>query len=46
MAEECGEQDLSQKVLKVGLLFSNLNENLFVKALKVDEKLQKYDSVR
>ena len=46
MEEECGNQDLSRKILQVGLRFSALNENLFVKAIKVEEKLRNFEHVR
>ena len=34
------------QILNEGLKFSQLNENLFIKAIKVDEKLGDYDNVR
>ncbi len=46
MEEECGNQGKCRRILRVGLKFSPLNENLFVKALKVEEKLKNYDEVR
>lgn len=46
MEEECGNQLLSWKILQVGLRFNPLNENLFVKAVKVLEKLKKYEEIR
>jgi la-related protein 1 len=46
MEEECGNQSLSWKILQVGLRFSPLNENLFVKAVKVLEKLKRYTEIR
>ena len=46
MEEECGNIVKARHILRVGLRFSSLNENLFVKAMKVDEKLRNYDGVR
>lgn len=46
MEEECGNQEKARAILKVGLRFSNMNENLFVKAMKVEEKLKNYNGVR
>lgn len=46
MEEECGNQEKSRKILIEGLKFSNLNENLFVKAIKVEEKLGNIEAVR
>jgi hypothetical protein len=43
MEEECGNQEQSRRVLLVGLKFSSMNENLFVKAIKVEEKNRNYD---
>lgn len=46
MEEECGNTMLSWRILQVGLRFNQLNENLFVKAVKVLEKLKNYEDVR
>ena len=46
MEEECGNQNKSKKILHEGLKFSSLNENLFIKAVKVEEKLGNYVAVR
>ena len=46
MEEECGNIVKARQILRVGLRFSALNENLFVKAMKVDEKLKNYQGVR
>ena len=46
MEEECGNQEKSRKILIEGLKFSNLNENLFIKAIKVEEKLGNIEAVR
>lgn len=43
MEEECGNMLKSWQILTEGLKFSQLNENLFIKAIKVDEKLGNYD---
>lgn len=32
--------------MQVGLKFSALNENLFVKAIKIEEKLKNFESIR
>ena len=46
MEEECGNQNKSKKILHEGLKFSSMNENLFIKAVKVEEKLGNYVAVR
>lgn len=46
MEEECGNQVSSRKILLVGLKFSPFNENLFVKAIKVEEKNRNFAQVR
>lgn len=46
MEEECGNILKSWQILTEGLRFSHLNENLFIKAIKVDEKLGHFDNVR
>ena len=46
MEEECGNLKRARKLLKIGLKFSPLHENLFTRALKLEEKLENYDSVR
>ena len=46
MEEECGNVEKCRKLLLVGIRFNPLNENLFIKALKVEEKLERYDNVR
>ena len=46
MEEECGKQEKSRQILLAGLKFSPLNENLFIKTVKVDEKLGNYKAVR
>lgn len=46
MEEECGNHESSRRALKVGLKFSALNENLFVKAIKLEEKGRNFDKVR
>ena len=46
MEEECGNQEKSRRILIEGLKFSNLNENLFIKAIKVEEKLGNIEAVR
>ena len=42
MEEECGNQIKSKNILHEGLKFSTLNENLFIKAVKVEERLGNY----
>ncbi len=32
--------------MQIGLRFSQLNENLFIKAIKVEEKMQNYANIR
>lgn len=46
MEEECGNIDRCRKLLLVGLKFLPQNENIFVKALKIEEKLGNYQMVR
>ena len=46
MEEECGRQEESRRILQVGLRFSQTNENLMVKAIKVEEKVRGYHRVR
>ena len=46
MEEECGNQEKSRKILIEGLQFSKLNENLFIKAIKVEERLGNTEAVR
>ena len=36
MEEECGNQNKSKRILHEGLKFSSMNENLFIKAVKVE----------
>ena len=43
MEEECGNQVISRDILLQGLKFIPLNENLFVKAIKVEEKMGNHD---
>jgi hypothetical protein len=46
MEEECGNNESSRRILQIGLKFNSLNDNLFVKAIKVEEKGRNYESVR
>ncbi len=46
MEEECGNQEKSRRILIEGLKFSKLNENLFIKAIKVEERLGNTEAVR
>ena len=46
MEEECGKQEKSRQMLLAGLKFSPLNENLFIKTIKVEEKLGNYQAAR
>lgn len=46
MEEECGNHDKGRRILQIGLRFSAFNENLFVKAIKVEEKGKNLDRVR
>ena len=46
MEEECGNHESSQRILQVGLRFSYLNENLFVKAIKIEEKGKNFNRIR
>jgi hypothetical protein len=38
MEEECGNQDKSLEILMESLQFKPLNENLFVKVVRIEEK--------
>jgi hypothetical protein len=38
MQEECGDNQAARRILHLGLKFNPLNDNLFVKAIKVEEK--------
>jgi hypothetical protein len=38
MEEECGNQDKSLEILMASLQFKPLNENLFVKVVRIEEK--------
>ena len=46
MEEECGNHEESRKILQVGLKFSTMNENLFVKAIKIEEKNRNFGNIR
>ena len=47
MEEELGQMEKCIKLLNAGLSISNqLNENLFLKKIKVEEKLGKFSAVR
>jgi la-related protein 1 len=46
MEEECGNNASSRRILQIGLRFNPLNDNLFVKAIKVEEKTRNYEYVR
>jgi hypothetical protein len=45
MDEECGNMQKSWLILENGLKLSLLNENLFIKAIKVDEKLGEFENI-
>lgn len=46
MEEECGNQKVSRDILIQGLKFNPLNENLFIKAIKVEEKIGNFTEIR
>lgn len=46
MEEECGNNESSRRILQIGLKFNALNDNLFVKAIKVEEKGRNFEQVR
>lgn len=46
MEEECGNQKVSRDILIQGLKFNPLNENLFIKAIKVEEKIGNFKEIR
>ena len=46
MEEELGNIEKCRTLLKRGLTYNPLNENLFLKSLKVEEKQENYDEVK
>ena len=46
MEEECGNQEICLDILQKGLKFNKFNENLFVKAIKTEERLGNIEGVR
>ena len=40
MEEECGNYDQGKAIIHMGLKLNPLNENLFIKAVKLEEKVQ------
>jgi la-related protein 1 len=46
MEEECGNQKVCRDILLQGLKFNPLNENLFIKAIKVEEKMGNFEEIR
>lgn len=46
MEEECGNQDESNSILLKSLKFNKLNENLFVKVFKFEEKKSNVENIR
>ena len=46
MEEECGNQDACLDILLKGLKFNPYSENLFIKALKLEEKNDNFKNVR
>lgn len=46
MEEECGNVNRCRRLLLVGLKFSPFNENLFIKSIKLEEKLGNISMVR
>lgn len=46
MEEECGNQDGCRDILKKGIQFSPLNENLFLKLVRIEERRNDVASVR
>lgn len=46
MEEECGNQEQSRDILLKGLHFNPFSENLFIKAVKIEEKMNNFDKIR
>lgn len=46
MEEESGNQDACLDILLKGLKFNPFSENLFIKVVKIEEKLQNYEKIR
>ena len=46
MEEECGNQEACRLILQKGLKFSPLNENLFLKLVRVEEKRGDIQAIR
>ena len=45
MEEECGNQEESNSILLKSLKFNKLNENLFVKVIKYEEKKDNLENI-
>jgi len=46
MEEECGNQASCRDILIEGLRFNPYSENLFIKAIKLEEKMQNFENIR
>lgn len=46
MEEECGNQDECRQILIRALKFNPLNENLFLKLIRIEEKRGDIESIR
>ena len=46
MEEECGNQESCRQILQKGLKFNPLNENLFLKMIRIEEKRNDIEAVR
>lgn len=46
MEEECGNQAQCRDILIEGLKFNPYSENLFIKAIKLEEKMQNFENIR
>lgn len=46
MEEECGNQDICLDILLKGLKFNPYSENLFIKAVKIEEKMMNFTKIR
>jgi hypothetical protein len=46
MEEECGNQDACLDILIKGLKFNPTSDNLFVKAVKIEEKNGNFENIR
>ena len=46
MEEECGNTRQCRNILMAGLKFNPYSENLFIKAIKIEEKMNNFTEIR